>query len=663
MKYSVIIPTFNHCDDLLKPCVETLLKYSNVSDIELIISANGCTDDTFDYLASLKDKYKSLGIPENFKYVWSSKPLGYSRACNAGIRAASCNYIVLLNNDVVFQPQPKNCWLDLFENSFSNNTKCGISCVVKSHSDPAGHDFAIFFIVMIHKKVFEKIGLLNEEYGVGGGEDTEFCIEAERAGFEVCEAIEKRWSDELSTFTGSFPVFHKGEGTMHDEKLVPEWKRIFDENSLRLAKKYNRDWYKWAISNNCERGVFFKGDQVFPREKFRYTFAGENLKGKKVLEIGCSSGFGLQFLPEDVDYTGLDYEPEVIEAAKLQEWRPNAKFVQSSIHDFELECYDTIIAFETIEHIDGGLEVVERLKQYCNKLIISVPYNENPGQFSPHHVLHNLTINSFPDFEQIGLVDINGNLIEVDDAVPGIEYNLLMTWNRKVMNLTEKIGFMREQHEEIYKEITEINCYNIRPEHLEGKCVLDIGANIGVFSILAGALGAKRVVAVEPVGETFMQLCRNINQSQLTNIIPYKNVISDKRGDYAKISHMPNHGHNSMYNVQDNFESVFTLTLNDIMKEFGDSKDIVLKLDCEGAEYDILLTALQEDMDRVSRVVMEVHADLHPVHKGFDIIDNKMTDFGFHREDLKQVYCWDINEKGEKINWRTVPYRIEIWSR
>ena len=40
---------------------------------------------------------------------------------------------------------------------------------------------------MIHRKVFDKIGLLNEEYGVGGGEDTEFCIEAEKAGFEVVE--------------------------------------------------------------------------------------------------------------------------------------------------------------------------------------------------------------------------------------------------------------------------------------------------------------------------------------------------------------------------------------------------------------------------------------------------------------------------------------------
>ena len=40
MKYSVVIGTYNHCDDLLKRCVEALIKYTNLEDIELIIVAN-----------------------------------------------------------------------------------------------------------------------------------------------------------------------------------------------------------------------------------------------------------------------------------------------------------------------------------------------------------------------------------------------------------------------------------------------------------------------------------------------------------------------------------------------------------------------------------------------------------------------------------------------
>ena len=33
MKYSVVIPTFNHCDDLLKPCIEAIFKYTNMDDV------------------------------------------------------------------------------------------------------------------------------------------------------------------------------------------------------------------------------------------------------------------------------------------------------------------------------------------------------------------------------------------------------------------------------------------------------------------------------------------------------------------------------------------------------------------------------------------------------------------------------------------------------
>ena len=45
MKYSVVIPTYNHCDDFLKPCIESIAQYSDLPDIELIVSANGLQDD------------------------------------------------------------------------------------------------------------------------------------------------------------------------------------------------------------------------------------------------------------------------------------------------------------------------------------------------------------------------------------------------------------------------------------------------------------------------------------------------------------------------------------------------------------------------------------------------------------------------------------------
>jgi len=43
---------------------------------------------------------------------------------------------------------------------------------------------------------------------------------------------------------GTFPIYHRGEGTVHDPNLVQNWNQTFRNNELRLAKKYNLEWYE-----------------------------------------------------------------------------------------------------------------------------------------------------------------------------------------------------------------------------------------------------------------------------------------------------------------------------------------------------------------------------------------------------------------------------------
>jgi len=389
MKYTIVIPTYNNCEKYLKPCVDSILKNTDMTDVELVISANGCTDNTKAYLGYL------VTAAPHIKIVWNDAALGYAKATNEGIKVATADKIILLNNDTVLLDQPKNQWIDLLNKPFAAHDKCGISCIIKGHSEPAGKEFAVFFCVMVHRKVFDAIGLLNEEYGVGGGEDTEFCIEAEKAGFEVLEVLNKTW--ENNQYVGSFPIYHKGEGTMHDPDLVQGWDTIFLRNSLKLAKKYNHDWYRWRLSNYWERAVFLKGDGVYPRETARYEWAEKNRIGVRLLEIGCSSGYGRQFL-KAAKYLGLDYDPIIVEVAQEQGW-DDAQFVHADINTYDLEFYDTIVAFEVIEHLDTGLEVVERLKKHCTRLLITVPMNEPVGFWGPHHKLHGLNESHFPGFE------------------------------------------------------------------------------------------------------------------------------------------------------------------------------------------------------------------------------------------------------------------------
>lgn len=397
MKYSIVIPTYNNCDKYLKPCIESIFKWTDMADVELIISANGCTDNTFWYLQSLRTQFDATGFGRNLKIVWSDKPLGFSKATNEGIKVATCEYIILLNNDVVLLEQEKNFWLQLLTKCFQEDPRCGIAGNLLLMSDATKSRFAVFFCAMIKREVFEKIGLLNEEYGIGGSEDIEFCKEAELVGYTIREAAENVFDG--TQHVSIFPLYHKGEGTMYDPNLVQNWPAIFHKNSLKLAKKYNKEHYYYLLSNQYERAIFLKGDPVFLREAARYQWAAQNTTGLNLLEIGCSTGYGVQFLPEEISYLGLDYDPIIVGVAKEQEWRLGASFEQADVNTYELGQYDTIIAFEIVEHVDNGLEIVEKLKKHCKTLLITVPYNEPPGFWGHHHKLHGLNESHFPGFE------------------------------------------------------------------------------------------------------------------------------------------------------------------------------------------------------------------------------------------------------------------------
>jgi len=408
MKYSIVIPTYNNCEKYLKPCIDSIIKYTEMTDIELVISANGCTDNTEQYLY-----YLYSAIP-NLVVVWNKQAIGFARATNEGIKAATSDKIILLNNDTVLLDQTKNKWLELLDQG-------DVNYVLGQYSEITHRVFGIFFCALIQRKVLDSIGLLNPDYATGGCEDIEFCYEAEKAGFGLVECSNN----------GTYPIYHKAEGTMHDPQLVQNWEQKFLLNQLKLAKKYNTEWYKWRLSNNYERAVFLKDDRVFPRETTRYEWAAKNIQGTKILEIGCSTGYGSQFLPKTTRYIGLDYDPIIIEVAKEQNWGDERFFEQADINSYILGYYDTIIAFEVIEHLDNGMEIAQKLKNHCDRLLMTVPWNEPKGFWGEHHKLHGLNESHFPDFE-FEYINHAGDISSIPQSIDNqnISNLMMLKWTK-----------------------------------------------------------------------------------------------------------------------------------------------------------------------------------------------------------------------------------------
>ena len=202
------------------------------------------------------------------------------------------------------------------------------------------------------------------------------------------------------------------------------------QDALAYFKEHDKNHYRFLLTNNYERAVFLKGDPVYPREATRYLWANRNLLGKNILEIGCSTGYGSQFLPNNVNYLGLDYDPIIIKVANEQEWGLNTSFIYSDINIYPLAQYDTIIAFELIEHLDNGLEIAQMLKNHCKRLLLTTPYNESKGFWGEHHKLHNLNESHFPNFKY-NYINEHGYISE---TLPKInEHNkfnlMIMSWD------------------------------------------------------------------------------------------------------------------------------------------------------------------------------------------------------------------------------------------
>ena len=49
---SIIIPTCGHFEDAFKPCIDRVIEYTDLSDKEIIVIANGCSNDITDKYCS-----------------------------------------------------------------------------------------------------------------------------------------------------------------------------------------------------------------------------------------------------------------------------------------------------------------------------------------------------------------------------------------------------------------------------------------------------------------------------------------------------------------------------------------------------------------------------------------------------------------------------------
>jgi FkbM family methyltransferase len=125
-----------------------------------------------------------------------------------------------------------------------------------------------------------------------------------------------------------------------------------------------------------------------------------------------------------------------------------------------------------------------------------------------------------------------------------------------------------------------------------GSVVLDIGANIGLYT-LAAAKYAGKVYSFEPDPITFPNLKKNVEGNFYENVVIINKAVSDRRGrmqfssSSGKSSRGGNHLVSNLDDTNAEFVLVDTIALDDFFKDTTLKIDVI-KMDIEGAEFQAL---------------------------------------------------------------------------
>ena len=145
-----------------------------------------------------------------------------------------------------------------------------------------------------------------------------------------------------------------------------------------------------------------------------------------------------------------------------------------------------------------------------------------------------------------------------------------------------------------------------------GWTVVDVGAGVGDFAIMSAAGFPKnRVVAFEPYPESNTLLKTNLELNGISNVEACSNAIWSTSGqlvlDLVNDEPLMVSTRASRVIPHKTEKIVPSLSLADAFAEYNILHCDLLKLDCEGAEYEIMLNCKSQALNRVARIVMEYH--------------------------------------------------------
>ena len=464
-KCDVIIPVYN-APDYVEMCVFALINNTNMDDIGTIYLMNDNSNDvTRNLLDNLGEKYKDKKI----KVIHNKENLGFIKNVNKGFSMCKSDYVMLLNTDCFVA---KNTVGKLM-NHMIKDENIGLICPICSNAAnltlPIFEGFSYQMMdellerkfsginydactvvgncLMISKKCIDEVGYLDEIYGMGYGDETDYQFKSMEKGFSAKVALDVY-------------VFHKAEVSFNttnkkrSERLEKNRKIFFD--------RWGEQYYKLLEEYNKHEPIKFINDSLTAEDK------KPKLKAAFVMQkMGKGSG-GVMYVANIINYLSMlglnigiinvfppDYDGIMI-------FKPmNLKSVDKVSCDYLLSTlFDSVWLAKKIAEKTNS-KIINFAQGYEFYFLDGTRYGEVESTFKVADYV--ITISKY-------LAEQHKKMFNIDSLVVtnGIDYNVLYDKNNKksskpviLMNIRKeslKAGYILI---DIIKKLT-LKCNNIK---------------------------------------------------------------------------------------------------------------------------------------------------------------------------------------------------------
>lgn len=197
--------------------------------------------------------------------------------------------------------------------------------------------------------------------------------------------------------------------------------------------------------------------------------------------------------------------------------------------------------------------------------------------------------------------------------------HLIFRKNRKELRITLRSGVKFFTNNQILDIVAIIENFGNENQHdyfkhvdlLKKPSIIDIGAHVGTFCIYsAKKIPNAQIFSYEPDKKNYEKLVKNLQINDISSVKAFNFAVGKSKGK-SFLHPMNEEGFGSVGStlINNEFEAVEVscLTLKDILTENKIENCDLLKMDCEGSEFEIILNSDTEILRKIKSIAMEYH--------------------------------------------------------